>query len=67
MAYALYVYVGKASDKKWKFSKIEIESGEFALPLVTKLLECEPEQYHSALQEVLKMIGVSEQFEPVKT
>jgi len=67
LAYALYVYVGKASDKKWKFSKIEIESGEFALPLVTKLLECEPEQYHSALQEVLKMIGVSEQFEPVKT
>jgi len=65
LAYALYIYVGKASDKKWKFSKIETESGEFVLPYITTLLECDPSEYHTSLLEVLKMIGVSENFEPL--
>lgn len=66
IAYALYVFLGKATDVKWKFSKVEIESGEFALPYVKTLLECEPNSYHESLKTILKMIGASEEIDHLK-
>lgn len=60
MAYAFLQAVGKAEDKKWKFSKIEIESGDFLTPIVKKLLDASAESYHKIFQELLTASGSSE-------
>ncbi len=57
MAYAFLQTVGKAEDKKWMFSKVEIESGEFLRPFVERLLKEEPERYHMVFQELLAASG----------
>lgn len=59
MAYAFLQAVGKAEDKKWKFSKVEIESGDFLTPFAKKLLDGTPDSYHKVFQELLKASGSS--------
>lgn len=63
MAYAFLQAVGKAEDKKWKFSKVEIESGDFLTPFAKRLLDGDPESYHSVFQELLKASGSSASLE----
>ncbi|MDG6217851.1 MAG: hypothetical protein QCI00_00225 [Candidatus Thermoplasmatota archaeon] len=60
MAYAFLQAVGKAQEEKWRFSKIEVESGEFLTPYVKRLLLEDPDSYHSVFQELLKASGSSE-------
>jgi hypothetical protein len=57
MAYAFLQAVGKAKDRNWMFSKVEIETGEFLRPFVERLLNETPEAYHSVFQELFNASG----------
>jgi hypothetical protein len=60
IAYAFLLSFGKATDVKWKYSKEEIEYGEFLTPYTKKLLAAESSDYSTALQELLNASGSSE-------
>jgi len=60
IAYAFLLVFGKASDKKWQYSPVEIEYGDFLKEYAKKLLNSEPKNYHKALQELLTASGSSE-------
>ena len=60
IAYAFLLVFGKAKDKKWQYSQIEIEYGEFLKKQVKKLLDSDPKSYHKNLQELLTVSGSSE-------
>ncbi len=60
ISYAFLLALGKAADQKWRYSNVEIESGEFLENYAKKLLEATPEEYHKALRELLSAAGTSE-------
>ena len=60
LAYAFLLVFGKGKDKKWKYSQIEIEYGEFLKEHAKKLLDSQPKKYHKALQGLLTASGSSE-------
>jgi hypothetical protein len=60
LAFAFLLVFGKGKDKKWQYSPVEIEYGEFLKDYAKKLLESKPEKYHKALQELLTTSGSSE-------
>ena len=60
ISYAFLLFFGKAKDKKWQYSQVEIEYGEFLKDYAEKLLESEPKKYHNALKELLSSSGSSE-------
>jgi hypothetical protein len=60
LSYAFFRALGKGEDKKWKFSEVELEYGEFLKDYVQRLLEAKPEDYHAALKEVLAASGSTE-------
>lgn len=60
ISYAFLLFFGKAKDKKWQYSQVEIEYGEFLKNYAKKLLESEPKKYHNALKELLSSSGSSE-------
>jgi len=60
LAYAFLLVFGKGKDKKWKYSQIEIEYGEFLKEHAKKLLDSQPKKYHKALQKLLTASGSSE-------
>lgn len=60
IAYAFLLYFGKGDDKKWQYSPLEIEYGEFLKDNVKSLVESKPEEYHEKLKELLVSSGSSE-------
>ncbi|KYK24208.1 hypothetical protein AYK24_06455 [Thermoplasmatales archaeon SG8-52-4] len=60
IAYAFLLVFEKAKDKKWQFSQVEIEYGDFLREHVKKLLNSEPKNYHKFLKELLVNSGSSE-------
>jgi len=66
IAYGLLMVINKNTDSQWKFSKIDIESGEFLKPHLEKLLDGNPEEYHETLQKVLTANGFSESLDEYK-
>ena len=60
IAYAFLLALGKGKDKKWQYSQIEIEYGEFLKDYAKKLLDSKPEQYHKTLQDLLTASGSDE-------
>jgi hypothetical protein len=60
IAYAFLLALGKGTEIKWKYSKEEIDYGEFLQGYAKKLLTVEPEQYSLVLQELLTVSGSSE-------
>ena len=60
IAYAFLLVFGKAKDKKWQYSQVEIEYGDFLKEYAKKLLDSEPKKYHKSLQELLTVSGSSE-------
>lgn len=60
IAYAFLLVFGKGQYKKWQYSQVEIEYGEFLKEYANKLLKSEPKTYHKALQELLTVCGSSE-------
>ena len=63
VGYSFLLVFGKAKDKKWQYSQVEIEYGEFLKEYTKKLLESEPKKYHKNLQELLTVSGSSENIE----
>jgi len=66
IAYGMLLAINKHPDVKWKFSKIDIESGEFLKPYITTLLKGDPKKYHKSLQHVLTGSGFSESLDSYK-
>jgi len=60
ISYAFLLVFGKAKDKKWQYSQVEIEYGDFLKDQAKKLLDSEPKKYHKALKELLSASGSSE-------
>jgi hypothetical protein len=60
IAYAFLLVFGKAKDKKWQYSQVEIEYGDFLKEYAKKLFNSEPKHYHKFLQELLVNSGSSE-------
>ncbi len=60
IAYAFLLVFGKAKDKKWQFSAIEVEYGDFLKEYAKKLLDSKPENYHKCFQDLLTSSGSSE-------
>ena len=60
IAYAFLLALGKGADKKWQYSPMEIEYGEFLKEYAKKLINSKPEKYHKNLQELLSNSGSSE-------
>lgn len=60
ISYAFLLALGRAADQKWRYSNVEIESGEFLEKYAKKLLKATPEEYHKALRELLSAAGISE-------
>ncbi len=60
IAYAFLLVFGKAKDKKWQYSQVEVEYGEFLKDYTKKLLESDPKKYHRVLKELLAASGSSE-------
>ena len=59
ISYAFLLVFGKAKDKKWQYSNVEIEYGDFLKDYAKKLLESEPKKYNKALKELLSSSGSS--------
>jgi len=60
IAYSFLLVLGKGRDKKWQYSPVEIEYGEFLKDYAKKLLDSEPKKYHSVFKELLVASGSSE-------
>ena len=60
IAYAFLLALGKGTEVKWKYSKDEIDYGEFLKDHVRKLLDVKPEEYSVVLQKLLTACGSSE-------
>ena len=57
VAYAFLLVFGKAEDKKWQYSQVEIEYGEFLKEYAKKLIDSKPEDYHETFKELLVASG----------
>lgn len=60
LAYAFLLVFGKGKDKKWQYSQIEVEYGEFLKEYAKKLIDSKPKEYHKALKELLTASGSEE-------
>jgi len=60
VAYAFLLALGKGTEVKWKYTKEEIDYGEFLQEYAKKLLTIESDHYSTALQELLTASGSSE-------
>lgn len=63
IAFAFLLAFRKGQDKKWQFSQVEIEYGEFLKDNAKKLLDATPDKYHKVLQELLTNSGSSEKID----
>ncbi len=66
ISYAFLLVFGKAKDKKWQYSQVEIEYGDFLKDFAKKLLDSEPKKYHKALKDLLSSSGSSENIDDYK-
>lgn len=66
VSYAFLLVFGKAKDKKWQYSQVEVEYGEFLKDFAKKLLDSEPKKYHKALKDLLSSSGSSENIDKYK-
>jgi RNase H-fold protein (predicted Holliday junction resolvase) len=60
IAYAFLLALGKGTEVKWKYTKEEIDYGEFLKDHAKRLLDVKPEKYSAVLQELLTACGSSE-------
>jgi len=60
LAYAFLLALGTGKDKKWQYSPLEIEYGEFLKEYAKRLLDSKPGDYSKTLQELLTASGSAE-------
>jgi len=63
LAYSFLLVFGKGKDKKWQYTAVEVESGEFLKEYAKKFLDSKPKKYHKALQELIAASGSSEKID----
>ncbi len=66
LSYAFLLALGKGKDKKWKYSDVEVEYGEFLKEYAEKLLKSDPELYHKKLKKLLTASGFTEDIDSNK-
>jgi len=66
VAYAFLLAFSKGKDKKWQYSQVEIEYGEFLKNFAKDLLNSDPDKYHKALKDLLTSSGSSEDIDNCK-
>jgi len=66
LSYAFLLALGKGSDKKWQYSEVEIEYGNFLKDHARKLLDSDPKDYHKNLKELLTASGFTEDIDSKK-
>ncbi len=66
LSYAFLLAFEKAQDKKWKYSDVEIEYGNFLKEYAEKLLQSSPEKYHENLKNLLTACGLTENIDSYK-
>jgi hypothetical protein len=66
ISYAFLLVFGKGKDKKWQYSQVEVEYGEFLKKFAKDLLDSEPKRYHKALKDLLTSSGSSENIDDYK-
>lgn len=60
ISYAFLLSLGGEKDVQWKYSKEEIEYGEYLKTYAKKLLEVHPKKYAESLQTLLTISGSNE-------
>ena len=60
IAYAFLLHFGKGEEKRWQYTKEEIEFGEFLKRYVDDLLNAPPSNYHESLKKLLSACGIDE-------
>lgn len=60
IAYAFLLALGKGADRKWQYTKVEQEYGEYLKEFVEKLLNSSPERYRENLNALLAASGLEE-------
>lgn len=60
LTYAFLLAFNKGEDSKWKYSKEEIEYGEFLKEYAKNLLEASPKNYTKKLKDLLTASGTGE-------
>jgi len=60
LAYAFLIVFNKGKESKWKYSKQEVEYGEFLKDYAEKLIKSTPKDYSNKLQELLTVSGSNE-------
>lgn len=63
ISYAFLLSLHAEKDIQWKYSKEEIEYGEYLKSYTKKLLEVHPKQYAETLQTLLTISGSNEQIQ----
>jgi len=66
ISYAFLLALGKGKDKKWQYSEIEVEYGNFLKEYAEKLLKSKPENYHKNLKDLLAASGFTEDIDSNK-
>ncbi|UCH89134.1 MAG: hypothetical protein JSV49_00350 [Thermoplasmata archaeon] len=64
IAFGFLLALNKGSSKKWQYTTTEIEFAQFLKKPVQSLLKAEPDDYHKALQELLRATGSTEEIKP---
>lgn len=65
VAFAFLLNFDKSKGKEWQYTEIEREYAEYLQEFTQKLLDAKPEDFHDALQELLKSSGSTEIIEKV--
>lgn len=60
VAYAFLLAFGQTKGREWQYSQIEKEFALFLIKETKNLIEAKPEEYHTALQLLLKDTGSTE-------
>ena len=66
LSYAFLLALGKGQDKKWRYSDVEIEYGNFLKEYAKKLLHSDPKDYHENLKNLLTATGITEDIDSKK-
>jgi len=63
LAYGFMKAFGEGDSLRWKYSKSEVESGEFMEEYISTLLDADGDDYAQALKDLLKISGSTKEIE----
>jgi len=63
VAYSFLLALGKGEGKKWQYTKTELDFAQYLKDPSLELLEADPENYHEALQALVRATGSTAKIE----